>query len=64
MLSAIGFVLAMVAVVVAVGKISHRIGLPDAVLLTVVGLVFAVLPGPNLRLEPEVVLDVLLLRSP
>ncbi len=60
LLSAIGFVLAMVAVVVAVGKISHRIGLPDAVLLTVVGLVFAVLPGPNLRLEPEVVLDVVL----
>ncbi len=60
MLNAIGLVLAMVAVVVAVGKISHRIGPPDAVLLTVVGLVCAVLPGPNLRLEPEVVLDVVL----
>jgi len=56
----VGFVLAMVVVVVAVGKISHRVGLPNAVLLTVVGLVYAVLPGPNLQLNPHVVLDVIL----
>ncbi|MGH3435921.1 MAG: Na+/H+ antiporter [Sciscionella sp.] len=60
MLGEIGFVLAMVAVVVLVGAISDRFGLPDAVLLTLVGLVYAVLPGPNLRLDPEVVLDVVL----
>jgi CPA1 family monovalent cation:H+ antiporter len=60
MLAHIGFVLAMVAVVVAVGRISRWSGLPDAVLLTVVGLVYAVLPGPNLRLNPEVVLDLVI----
>ncbi len=60
MLGGIGFVLAMVAMVVTVGTVSHRIGLPSPVLLTVLGLVYAVLPGPNLRLDPEVVLDVVL----
>lgn len=60
MLGAIGFVLAMLGVIVVVGAISHRIGLPDPVLLTVVGVVYALLPGPNLHLEPEVVLDVIL----
>ena len=60
MLAQIGFVLATVAVVVAVGRISHWSGLPDAVVLTIVGLVYAVLPGPNLRLSPEVVLDLVI----
>ncbi len=60
MLAQIGFVLAMVAVVVAVGKFSHWSGLPDAVVLTIVGLVYAVLPGPNLRLRPDVVLDLVI----
>ncbi|RSN21523.1 Na+/H+ antiporter [Amycolatopsis sp. WAC 01416] len=60
MLGAIGFVLVMLGVIVVVSAISHRIGLPDPVLLTVVGLVYALLPGPNLHLEPEFVLDVIL----
>jgi monovalent cation/hydrogen antiporter len=60
MLAQIGFVLAMVAVVVAVGRFSHWSGLPDAVVLTIVGLVYAVLPGPNLRLSPDVVLDLVI----
>ena len=60
MLSQIGFVLATVLVIVVVGKLSHRIGLPDAALLTLVGLGYAVLPGPNLKLDPELVLDVVL----
>ena len=60
MLEQIGFVLAMVGVVVAVGKVSQWSGLPDAVLLTLVGLVYAVLPGPNLGLDPEFVLDVVI----
>lgn len=60
MLGEIGFVLAMVAAVLAVGKLSDRTGLPGAALLTVLGLVYAVLPGPNLGLDPEVVLDVVL----
>jgi monovalent cation/hydrogen antiporter len=60
LLSSIGFVLAMVAMVVAVGAISDRIGFPHPVLLTLVGLVYAFLPGPNLRLDPDVVLYVVL----
>lgn len=60
MLLQIGFVLAMVAVVVALGRISDLTGIPDAALLTIAGLIYAVLPGPNLTLQPDVVLDVLL----
>lgn len=60
MLTSIGFVLAMVAVVLAAGKLSTWLGLPDAVLLTLAGLVYAVLPGLNLALDPELVLDVVL----
>ena len=60
MLERIGLVLAMVATVVAVGRLARWSRLPEAVLLTVVGLLYAVLPGPNLRLEPEVVLDVVI----
>jgi CPA1 family monovalent cation:H+ antiporter len=60
MLPQIGFVLATIVVIVVVDKVSHRIGLPDAALLTIVGLAYAVLPGPNIRLDPELVLDVVL----
>src|SRR5579875_1580786 len=60
MLTQIGFVVAMVAVIVAVGRVSERTGLPAAVLLTVAGLVYAVLPGPNLRLRPDLVLDLVI----
>lgn len=60
MLAQIGFVLAMVGVVVAVGRFGRWSGLPDAVLLTLVGLVYAGLPGPNLHLDPHVVLDVVI----
>jgi Na+/H+ antiporter len=60
MLAQIGFLLAMVGVVVAVGRLARWSGLPEAVLLTVVGLAYAGLPGPNLRLDPELVLDVVI----
>ena len=60
MLAQIGFLLAMVGVIVAVGKLAHWSGLPEAVLLTLVGLGYAGLPGPNLHLDPEFVLDVVL----
>jgi CPA1 family monovalent cation:H+ antiporter len=60
MLTQIAFVLAFVVVVVVVGKISHRVGLPDAALLAVAGMVYGFLPGPNIRLDPELVLDVVL----
>jgi Na+/H+ antiporter len=59
-LTQVGFVLAMLAVVVVVNRVSHKTGLPDAALLTVVGVIYAELPGPNLELHPEVVLDLVL----
>jgi CPA1 family monovalent cation:H+ antiporter len=45
---------------VVVRLIGRRSGLPDAALLTLVGLGYAFLPGPNLNLNPEVVLNVVL----
>lgn len=60
MLAEIGFVLSMVAVIVIVGKINRLVALPSAVLLTVIGLVYALLPGPNLHLDPHLVLNVVL----
>jgi Na+/H+ antiporter len=53
-------VLAAVAVIVAVRWVGDRTGLPTAALLTVAGLVYALLPGPNLTLDPEIVLSILL----
>jgi len=50
----------MVAVIVTADQVSQRTGVPGAVLLTVAGLVYAVLPGPNLRLRPDLVLDVVI----
>lgn len=60
MLTQIGFVLAMAAVVVVVHRVSDRTGVPDAALLTVIGVVYAELPGPNLKLDPDLVLDLVL----
>ena len=54
------FVLVAVAVIVAVRWIADRTALPAAALLTVVGIGYALLPGPNLTLEPDVVLTIVL----
>jgi CPA1 family monovalent cation:H+ antiporter len=53
-------VLAAVAVIVAVRWFAERTGLPAAALLTIVGIGYAVLPGPNLTLDPHVVLTVII----
>jgi CPA1 family monovalent cation:H+ antiporter len=53
-------VLAGIAVIVAVRWIAERTGLPAAALLTVVGIGYAWLPGPNLTLNPELVLTLVL----
>ncbi|WP_111768542.1 Na+/H+ antiporter [Nakamurella deserti] len=50
------FVVASVAVVVTVELLAERTGLPAAAILTLVGVVYALLPGPNVELDPEVVL--------
>ncbi|MEV6487274.1 Na+/H+ antiporter [Actinoplanes sp. NPDC051633] len=54
------FVLAAVAVVVAVRWISERTGLPAAALLTLTGILYAYLPGPNAELDPELILTFLI----
>src|SRR6201989_1460883 len=50
------FILAAVAVIVALQYLADRTGLPAAALLTVAGLVYGVLPGPNVTLDPRVLL--------
>jgi monovalent cation/hydrogen antiporter len=54
------FVLAAVAVVVLVRRFAERTGVPAAALLTVVGIVYAYLPGPNVPLDPDIVLTFIL----
>jgi Na+/H+ antiporter len=55
-LDLLAFILAAVAVIVALEFLADRTGLPAAALFTVAGLVYALLPGPNLRLDPHVIL--------
>ncbi|WP_212994559.1 Na+/H+ antiporter [Actinoplanes auranticolor] len=54
------FILAGVAVVVAMRWVAGKSGLPAAALLTVIGIVYAVLPGPNIELDPHLVLTLIL----
>ena len=54
------FVMAGVAVVVAMRWVAGRTGLPAAALLTVTGILYAVLPGPNIELDPHLVLTLIL----
>ncbi|HEV7210716.1 MAG TPA: Na+/H+ antiporter [Blastococcus sp.] len=53
-------VLAAVAVIVAVRAIAERTGLPAAALLTLVGIGYAFLPGPNVPLDPDLVLTLVI----
>src|SRR6266536_522283 len=55
-LDVLTFVLAAVAVIVALQYVADRTGLPAAALLTVAGLVYGVLPGPNVTLDPHAIL--------
>ncbi len=56
MLDLLAFILSAVAAIVALQFLAERTGLPAAALFTVAGLVYAVLPGPNLQLDPHVIL--------
>src|SRR3954468_11976267 len=53
-------VLAAVVVIVAVRWVADRTGLPAAALLTLVGIGYAFVPGPNLTLDPHVVLTLVI----
>ena len=52
----VGFALAMVAVIVVARGLADRFRVPYAIVLTGCGLLYAVLPLPTVRLEPEIVL--------
>lgn len=54
------FVLAAILVTIAVRRFSERTGLPAAAVLTIVGILYAVLPGPNVLLDPELVLTLVI----
>jgi CPA1 family monovalent cation:H+ antiporter len=56
MLELLAFVLVAVAVIVVLQLVADRTGLPAAALLTMAGLLYAVLPGPNLTLDPHAIL--------
>ena len=56
MLDLLTFVLAAVAAIVVLQYLADKTGLPAAALLTVAGLVYAGLPGPNPTLDPHVIL--------
>lgn len=60
MVEQLWFVIAMLAVVVLARGIGERVGVPFTILLTLAGLVYAILPGPKLPLDPEIVLILVL----
>ncbi|KQW49054.1 sodium:proton antiporter [Nocardioides sp. Root1257] len=53
-------VLAAVAAIVLTHRFAERTGLPAPALLTLVGIAYAVLPGPNVEIDPELVLTLLI----
>ncbi|GLY05065.1 MULTISPECIES: Na+/H+ antiporter [Actinoplanes] len=58
--SALVFVLAAVGVVAVVRWVAGRTGLPAAALLPIIGIGYALLPGPNITLDPEIILTLVL----
>ncbi|HEX3749967.1 MAG TPA: Na+/H+ antiporter [Streptosporangiaceae bacterium] len=60
MLELLGLGLAAVVAICGLQLLANKSGLPAAALLTVAGLVYALLPGPNLTLHPEIILDLVI----
>jgi CPA1 family monovalent cation:H+ antiporter len=54
------FVLAAVAVVVVLRWVAEKTGLPAAALMTVAGIAYALLPGPNVVLDPHIILTLVI----
>ena len=54
------FVLAAVGVVVVLHWVAEKTGLPVAALMTVAGIAYALLPGPNVVLDPRLVLTLVI----
>ena len=60
MLELLGLGLAAVAVTCVLQLLADRTRLPAAALLTAAGLIYALLPGPNLTLDPHVILTLVI----
>src|SRR5580693_2969725 len=60
MLELLALGLVAVAVICVLQLLAEKSGLPAAALLTVAGLIYALLPGPNLTLEPELILTLVI----
>src|SRR6202012_1941333 len=60
MLELLGLGLAAVAVTCVLQLLADRTRLPAAALLTAAGLVYALLPGPTLTLDPHVILTLVI----
>ena len=60
MLTVVGFAVAVLGCVILASLLEHRTGLPAAVVLVVIGLVYGLLPGPNVTLDPQLVLVLIL----
>lgn len=58
--TALTLLLGAIAVIVLVNWISERTGLPSATLLVLVGIGYGLVPGPNISLEPDVVMTCIL----
>lgn len=56
MIAPVSLALGAVAAVALMALVARRTGLPSPVLLALLGLAYAMLPGPNVVLNPEVVL--------
>ena len=56
MLQTVEFAVAALACIILAALVERRTGVPPAVLQVLVGLVYGLLPGPNLTLDPDVVL--------
>jgi Na+/H+ antiporter len=56
MTTVLAFVLGVLVAIVVVQLVANRTGLPSAALLTLVGLTYSLLPGPNIALDPDLVL--------
>lgn len=56
MVETMALVLGGLVVVMVANAVAHRTGLPASVLLVVAGIGYGYLPGPNLELDPDVVL--------
>jgi Na+/H+ antiporter len=59
-LGQVAFVLAMVAVIIAARLVADHLNIPYTIVLTICGLIYAALPGPDIRLEPQLVMHLII----